>query len=317
MIVKRREDEAKLEQHRSELKVHCYRMLGSLHDAEDAVQQTLLKAWQAFDGFRGESSIRTWLYQIATNECLNVLRSARRRPTRSWDISAYEPPPPTRLGEIPWLEPFPDSEAGPEVSYQRAQAISLSFIAALQTLPPRQVAVLILRDVLGFPASEVSTLLSSTVESVNSALKRARANLQTSGRDEAAQKFSTRDEEDALAAKFVSAYQAADLDALIALLSDDVFLAMPPFPFEYVGRDAVKDFMARLLGSGRRFELRPTRANGQPAFGAYLRTPAGICQGTGLIVLAVRRDRICELSHFESSLLPRFNLPATLPSPCT
>ena len=290
-------------------------MLGSIHDAEDAVQQTLFKAWRGLAAFRGESSIRTWLYQIATHECLNMLRSATRRPTKAWDILAYEPPPPTRHGEIPWLEPFPDSAAGPEANYQSAEAISLGFIAALQRLPPRQVAVLILRDVLEFPAADVAPMLDTTVDSVNSALKRARANLRAIRGDAAADVAALSSEEEAIATKFAHAYQSADLDALVALFSDDIFLAMPPYPFEYVGRNAAREFLARLLGSGRRFELRPTRANGQPAFGAYLRTPAGDSRGTGLIVLAVRQDRIHELTHFEGSLLPLFKLPATLELP--
>ena len=175
------------EPHRRELQVHCYRMLGSVQDAEDAVQDTLLAAWQGFAGFEGRASIRTWLYRIATNRCLNARRAAGRRPASAWNIPGVEPPEPTRLGEVAWLQPFPDAllegaidtPPGPEARYEQTEAISLAFVTALQVLPPRQLAVLILRDVLGFHASEVAGMLDSTVESVNSALKRARATLQS------------------------------------------------------------------------------------------------------------------------------------------
>ena len=174
------------EPYRRELQVHCYRMLGSFQDAEDALQETLLAAWQGLGGFEGRASIRTWLYRIATNRCLNALRSASRRPAKEWDVPDVEPPEPTRLGEVVWLEPYPDAllegaidvPLGPEARYEQTEAISLAFVTALQVLPPRQLAVLILRDVLGFHANEVADMLDSTVESVNSALKRARASLQ-------------------------------------------------------------------------------------------------------------------------------------------
>src|SRR2546429_2051225 len=174
------------EPHRRELQVHCYRMLGSFRDAEDALQDTLLAAWQGMAGFEGRASLRTWLYRIATNRCLNARRLASRRPARAWDVPNVEPPQPTRLGEVVWLEPFPDAvleyvadaALGPEARYEQTEAISLAFITALQVLPPRQIAVLILCDVLGFHADEVAEMLDSTIESVKSALKRARANLQ-------------------------------------------------------------------------------------------------------------------------------------------
>src|SRR5947207_1983456 len=174
-----------VEPYRRELQVHCYRMLGSFADAEDALQDTLLAAWQGFGGFGQRASLRTWLYKIATNKCLDARRSASRRPAKEWDVPNVEPPEPTRLGEVVWLEPFPDTllegavEAplGPEARYAQTESISLAFVAALQALPPRQVAVLILRDVVGFHASEVADMLDSSVESVKSALKRARASL--------------------------------------------------------------------------------------------------------------------------------------------
>src|SRR3984893_12229346 len=185
------------ESHRRELQVHCYRMLGSFQDAEDAVQETMLAAWQGIGGVTEErASLRTWLYRIATNRCLNARRAATRRPVKEWDIPSAAPPEPTRMGEIGWLEPFPDAllegamdvPLGPEARYEQRESISLAFVTALQVLPPRQLAVLILRDVLGFRASEVADMLDSTVESVNSALKRARTSLQrqrpaTAGRE--------------------------------------------------------------------------------------------------------------------------------------
>jgi RNA polymerase sigma-70 factor (ECF subfamily) len=314
------------EPYRRELQVHCYRMLGSFQDAEDALQETLLAAWQGLGGFIEErASLRTWLYKITTNRCLNALRSASRRPAKEWDVPAVEPPEPTRLGEVVWLQPYPDAlladaagdQPGPEARYEQNEAISLAFVTALQLLPPRQVAVLILRDVLGFHASEVASMLDSTVESVNSALKRARASLQhrlptADGRLPPPAPGSAAEE--AIVAKFVRAWESADLDALVALLTDDVFMSMPPMPFEYEGRDVVARFCAILLGVGRRFDLVSTQANGQPAFGAYLRTPDGIRHGTGLYVLTLTGDRICAMTRFEASVLPWFGLPRSLPS---
>jgi RNA polymerase sigma-70 factor (TIGR02960 family) len=311
------------EPHRRELQVHCYRMLGSFADAEDVLQDTLLAAWQGIGGFTEErASLRTWLYRIATNRCLNALRSARRRPAREWDVPGVDRPEPTRLGEVVWLEPYPSAlldgiPPGPEARYEQAEAISLAFVTALQTLPPRQVAVLILRDVLGFRASEVASMLGSTVESVTSALKRARATLRRRpgpAADGEPPPGPGSPAEDAIAARFVSAWEAADLDALVALLTDDVFVSMPPMPFEYQGRDAAARFSAAILGSGLQFDLVPARANGQPAFGAYLRAPAGVRRGTGLYVLTLAGDRICAMTRFDSSVLPWFGLPRSLPS---
>ena len=313
------------EPYRRELQVHCYRMLGSFQDAEDALQDTLLAAWQDLGGFEGRSSLRTWLYRIATNRCLNALRSASRRPATEWDVPRVELPEPTRLGEVVWLEPFPDAllegetgvPPGPEARYEQTESISLAFVTALQVLPPRQLAVLILRDVLGFHASEVAGMLDTTVESVTSALKRARASLQrrrspAAGREPALALGSPG--EDAIVARFVRAWESADIDALVAMLTDDVFISMPPMPFEYEGRDVVARFCASLFGAGRRFDLVPTRANGQPAFGAYLRAPAGISYGVGLYVLTLTGDRICAMTRFDNSVLPWFGLPRSLPS---
>jgi RNA polymerase sigma-70 factor (ECF subfamily) len=312
------------EPHRRELLVHCYRMLGSFADAEDALQDTLLAAWQGLAGFEGRASLRTWLYKIATNTCLNTRRAASRRPAKEWDVPNVEPPEPSRLGEVVWLQPFPDTllegaigvPPGPEARYEQAEAISLAFVTALQVLPPRQVAVLILRDVLGFHASEVADMLGSTVESANSALKRARASLQRRQPHAGHQPppIVGSPAEEAIVAKFTRAWESADVDALVALLTDDVFVSMPPMPFEYQGRDVVARFCASLFGAGRRFDLVPTRANGQPAFGAYLRTPGGIRHGTGLYVLSLTGDRIGAMTRFEASVLPSFGLPRSLPS---
>ena len=313
------------EPHRRELQVHCYRMLGSFQDAEDALQETLLAAWRGFGGFEGRASLRTWLYQIATNRCLNARRSISRRPAKEWDVPKVEPPEPTQLGEVLWLEPYPDAllegatdvPLGPEARYEQTESISLAFVTALQVLPPRQIAVLVLRDVLGFQASEVADMLSSTLESVNSALKRARASLERRWLLDAAVEPPPAPDsrsEGAIVERFVNAWQSADLDALVALLTDDVFMSMPPMPFEYEGRDAVARFCATIFGSGRKFDLVTTRANGQPTLGAYVRAPDGISHGVGLFVLALAGDRICAMTRFENSVLPWFGLPRSIPS---
>jgi RNA polymerase sigma-70 factor (ECF subfamily) len=303
--------------HHRELQVHCYRMLGSLQDAEDALQDTLLAAWQGLDGFEGRASLRTWLYRIATNRCLNARRSARRRPAVEWNIADVEPPEATRLGEVVWLQPIPDALVdGTEARYERTESISLAFVTALQVLPPRQVAVLVLRDVLEFRAAEVADMLDATVESVNSALKRARAalerRLRVAGREPPPRPGSPA--EAAVVAKFVDAWEGADLDALVALLTVDVFVSMPPLPLEYEGLDVAGQLFASIFRAGRRFDLVPTRANGQPAFGAYLHGPNGTSHGTGLYVLTLAGDRICALTRFDNSSLGRFGLPRSLPS---
>jgi RNA polymerase sigma-70 factor (TIGR02960 family) len=312
------------EPHRRELRAHCYRMLGSLHDAEDVLQDTLLAAWRGLEGFERRASIRTWLYRIATNRCLNAIRSANRRPAKEWDIPDIEPPEATRLGEVVWLEPYPDTlledainvPLGPEARYAQTEAISLAFMTALQMLPGRQRAVLILREVLGYHANEVADMLDSTVESVNSALKRARASLErrlptTSDREPPPAPESPA--ERALLAKFVRAWESGDVDALVALLTADASVSMPPIPLEYDGREAVARFCASLLRR-RSHDLVPTRANGQPAFGAYLRAATGgVRHGTGLFVLTLTGDRISAMTRFENSVLKWFGLPRSLP----
>jgi RNA polymerase sigma-70 factor (TIGR02960 family) len=304
--------------HHRELEVHCYRMLGSLQDAEDALQETLLAAWQGLAEFEERASLRTWLYRIATNRCLNARRTASRRPAKQWNIPNMNVPEPSKSGEALWLEPYPDSllaiatdSLGPEARYELNESISLAFVAALQVLSPRQLAVLVLRDVLGFPATDVAHMLGSTVDAANGALKRARVNLQRRLRGAALDPPPARDSpsEDAIVAKFVLAWESSDLDALVALLTDDVFMSMPPMPMEYEGRGAVSSFCKSLFDSGRTFNLVSTRANGQPAFGAYVRDADGVSHGTGLYVLGLSGASICALTRFESSVFPWFALP--------
>ncbi len=309
--------------HLRELQVHCYRMLGSFQDAEDTLQDSLVAAWRGLDSFEGRSSLRTWLYTIATHRCLNARRSAARRRAHEWDVPGVVPPEPTRLGEVVWLEPLPDAlvaggvdvPLGPEARYEQSESVSLAFVCALQVLPPRQIAVLILRDVLGFTAQESAGMLGSTVGSVTSALKRARASLdrrRPSYGDRPSPPALSIDEE-VLLSRFVRAYEAADLDAVVDLLTDDVFISMPPMPYEYQGRAAVAEFCGRIFEAGRRFDLVPTRANGQPAYGVYLRGPDGTSRGAGLYVLTVAGDRISAMVRFETTVLPWFALPPSLP----
>ena len=310
-----------------ELKVHCYRMLGSFADAEDAFQDALLAAWQGLPGFEGRASVRTWLYRVATSRCLNARRSAQRRqgtPHRQGTLPpglmASQPPEPTRLGEVTWLEPCPDSllegladaEPGPEARYEAREAISLAFVTAVQRLPPRQRAVLLLRDVLGFPASEAARILGVTEESVTSALKRARATLRTSLPDPAGVPPAPGSPvEKDLVERLTRAYEAGDVDAIIALFADDAWLTMPPAPLEYQGRALIRAFLAAIaFRDGRTYRLVPARANGQLAFGAYLHAPKPGDEGAnGLLALTLSGDRIQALTRFTSSVFPRFGLP--------
>jgi RNA polymerase sigma-70 factor (TIGR02960 family) len=311
------------EPYRRELQVHCYRMLGSFQDAEDVLQDTMLSAWQGLPTFESRASIRTWLYRIATNRCLNALRSAQRRPAKEWDVIDIEPPEPTRLGEVVWLEPYPDilregvvTIAGPEARFEQTEAISLAFMTALQLLPARQRAVLILREVLGYRAAEVADMLDSTVESVTSALKRARSALKQRlpAGDAEPPPAPASPAEQALLAHFVRAFESGDVDALVELLTADVNLSMPPVPLEYQGRDVVARFYATMFGRGRLYRLVATRANGQPAFATYLRAPTGgVCYGAGLLVLTLAGDRVSAMTRFESHALAWFGLPRSLP----
>lgn len=320
-------DEAAFEQlvgpHCHEIQVHCYRLLGSMADAEDAVQETLTAAWRGVAGFQGRASFRTWLYRIATSRCLNMLRSASRRP-RAWTpVLDVEPPEPTRRGDVVWLEPYPDvlhtaladASASPESRYAAREAISLAFVTALQLLPPRQRAALILREVLEFSAREVAGILGTTEQSVTSALKRARETL--------AREMPTPDQpppvpgsaaERELLARLVRAFEDGDIDAVVALMNDDAWVRMPPLPLEYQGRElAARFFAAIAFRQGRRYRLVPTRANGQPAFGVYLRDPlTHLAHANGLFVITLAGERVSAITRFDSAVFPRFGLPRTL-----
>jgi RNA polymerase sigma-70 factor (TIGR02960 family) len=312
-----------VEPHRAELLAHCYRMLGSLQDAEDALQESLVAAWRGLDDFEGRSSLRTWLFTVTTNRCLNMRRADQRRRSKEWDVAGVTPPEPTRLGEVVWLEPLPghladlDLPASPDVLYERSESVSLAFITALQTLPPRQVAVLVLRDVMGFPAREVAGMLDTTVESVTSALKRARAGVRT--HQEPGLPWDRPDsapaspQEQQVAARFARAYERADIEALVALFTDDVFMSMPPMPLEYEGREITGEFVSLFFAAGRRYRMVPTRANAQPAFGMYLLGPDGLAHASGFLVLGVRGGLISRLTRFETGVMSGFGLPRTLP----
>ncbi len=313
-----------IEPHRRELMVHCYRMLGSAQDAEDALQETMLAAWRGFSGFEGRSSVRTWLYRVATSRCLNALRSASRRPPVVSEPPRVDPPEPTRLGEVLWLEPLPDtalerladSAPGPEARYEASEAISLAFVTALQLLAPRQRAVLILRDVLGYPAREVAGLLDATEESVTSALKRARAAIRqrlatTAGQPPAPAPGSA--EEQDLVTRFTRAFESGDVAGIVALMTEDAWLRMPPLPLEYRGREPVLRFFTAVW-QGRSYRLVPARANGQPAFGVYSRDPqAEVARANGLLVATLAGHQMSALTRFETSVLARFGLPRMLP----
>jgi RNA polymerase sigma-70 factor (TIGR02960 family) len=309
-----------VEPHRGELQVHCYRMLGSLQDAEDALQETLLAAWLGLEGFEGRASLRTWLYRIATNRCLNLLRSSGRRPVTAVPLPV-SPPEPTRLGEVPWLQPYPDvlldglpdHAPGPEARYESREAISLAFITAVQLLPPNRRAVLLLRDVLGYSAHETAELLDLTEDAVTNALKRARATIDTARPTNPAPQPGSA-EERALLERFVAAFTDGDVSSLVALMTDDAWVRMPPLPFEYRGTEAVRRFFTAVDVHRRGIDrLVPVRANGQPAWGEYRRDPvAGVLHLEGIEVIGLAGDRISEITRFETTIAPYFGLPRTL-----
>jgi RNA polymerase sigma-70 factor (TIGR02960 family) len=311
---------ALVEPHRGELQVHCYRMLGSLQDAEDALQETLLSAWLGLDGFEGRSSLRTWLYRIATNRCLNLLRSSGRRPVTAAPLPIV-PPEPTRLGEVLWLQPYPDvlldglpdQAPGPEARYESREAISLAFVTAVQLLPPNQRAVLLLRDVLGYRAREAAQLLGLTEDAVTNALKRARATMDAA-RPRRPAPPPGGPQERALVDRFVAAFTELDVDALVALMTDDAWVRMPPLPFEYRGTAAVHRFFTATAAHRQQVaRLVPVRANGQPAWGEYRRDPGtAILRLTGLEVVTLAGDRVSEITRFETTIAPHFGLPRTL-----
>ncbi len=315
------------EPHRHELQVHCYRMLGSLQDAEDLVQETLIRAWQRLNTFEGRAPFRAWLYKIATNVCLDALDRRPRRalpPARQRASDPANPPAPP-ITEPIWLEPIPDeliadTDTSPEARYAARESITLAFLAALQVLPPRQRAVLVLFDVLDWRANEVAQTLGLSVSAVNSALHRARTTLakhyHARGIESiAANSSDARTRE--LLERYVRAWENADIDALIALLKEDATFPMPPSPSWYQGRAAIRAFIAAniLAGDARgRYRLLPTRANGQPAFGWYQRDESSaLFRGFAIQVLTFDGDLIADISTFMNpGLLGRFGLPLEL-----
>jgi RNA polymerase sigma-70 factor (TIGR02960 family) len=305
--------------YRRELEVHCYRMLGSLTDAEDMLQETLLAAWRGLSGFEERASLRAWLYRIATNRCLNELRyHGRRIPAEP--VPPFEPPEPTRRGMLTWLEPYPeipDAAQGPEARYDAAESIELAFVTALQHLPPRQAATLILRDVLGFSTGEVAAMLGSGPTAVKGLLQRARVSLGQQRDAERAPRPTPAAERD-IARRFADAYLAADIDGLIMLLTDDAWLCMPPAPHEYRGADAIRSFLRasfRYRGQTPVYLL-PARVNGQTAFGSYVGTngTGDTALPGGIFVLTMAADRIGVLTrfHLPAARYPRYGLPEAL-----
>jgi RNA polymerase sigma-70 factor (TIGR02960 family) len=308
---------------RRELELHCYRILGSLQDAEDMLQETLLAAWRGLDQFRERASLRTWLYRIATNRCLNLLRSRARRPAEEVPPMP-EPPPPTRRSEPIWLQPYPDvlleglsdSAPGPAARYETKEATALAFVAGLQRLPPLQRTALVLRDVLGFSAGESASILETTEAAVKGALQRARAALAQRPIDSSHAPVPDSPQERELVGRFVDAVERGDMEAVVALLADDAWVTMPPYPFEYQGKEAITLFLddrARLRGAP--LCVVPTRANGQPAFGCYLDDRhAPIARPFGFLVLTLDGEQISAITFFsDTSVFARFGLPRTLP----
>ncbi|MGH3021474.1 MAG: sigma-70 family RNA polymerase sigma factor [Gaiellaceae bacterium] len=312
-----------VERYRRELHVHCYRMVGSFEDAEDLVQETLLRAWRKRASFEGRSTFRAWLYRIATNACLDALAHDLRRPP---PVPGSPLPPPA---DLPWLQPYPDllldgvapGEGEPDAAAVSKETIELAFLAAIQHLPPRQRAVLILRDVLGWSAKETASLLEGTVASVNSALQRARATLKERlprRRLEWAADSDPSEEERALLQRYVDAHDRADIAGLAELLREDALLTMPPQPLWYRGRDVIATFLAEFVEPGSpdyigHFRLVPVRANRQPAAANYLRRPGdSVHRAITLDVLRVEQGKIVEIVAFPADLFPAFGLPPTL-----
>jgi RNA polymerase sigma-70 factor (ECF subfamily) len=313
--------------HRRPLHAHCYRMLGSLDDADDAMQDALLRAWRGLGRFEGRSTLRTWLYTIATNACLRIVQRRRRRllPRDHGPSAATGTPPGAPLAETVWIEPFPEDEmpsaadaASPGARYEERETLELAFVAALQHLPPRQRAVLLLREVLDFSAREAADLLETSVPSVNSALQRARQTL-VERAPERSQQATLRELGDertrALVTAYVDAIEQADVNGIVALLTEDAAWSMPPQSRWYQGREPV---IAFLTGSPfqERWRHLPTHANGQPAVGCYVWDAERGDFGARVIdVLTVRGDRIAEVTAFiGGERFPRFGLPERLPA---
>jgi RNA polymerase sigma-70 factor, ECF subfamily len=307
---------------RRELQLHCYRILGSVHDAEDALQETMLAAWKAFPKFE-DRSLRAWLYRIATRRCLNMLRASGRRPRATEPMHDVELPEPSRIGEVLWLEPYPDTllegvaddAPGPEACYENREATSLAFVIAMQLLPPRQRAVLILRDVLGYPAAETADMLGSSEESVTSALRRARAALKGASSAGTIPPPAARSAaEQTLVERFVRAFESSDVKGVVSLLTDDVRFTMPPLPAVWQGPDRAGLFLEAMMAwSAQGHRVLQTRANGQPALSLYVADPHGSFRhGVGLLVLTLAGERISAITRFDPGILERFGLPRTL-----
>ena len=316
------------DRHRGELLLHCYRMLGSFQDAEDMLQETLLRAWRGLASFEGRSAVRSWLYKIATNVCLDALASRRRRVLPSTIQSAANPrdPLPAPMQEQPWIEPIPDqlidvrSSVNPEAHYDAHESVTLAFLATLQTLPSRQRAVLILRDVLGFGASEAADLLDASVPSVNSALQRARASMKafSSGPRSPGEERVETEQTATLLSRYVEAWQAPDAERLVALLREDVVFTMPPLPLWCQGPEAIRRFLDQHLFSQQpppRFRLVAAQANGGPAFAVYQRDETGAYRLGALQVLSIEQGKIGAIHDFlafDHQLFERFGLPLAL-----
>jgi RNA polymerase sigma-70 factor (TIGR02960 family) len=306
------------EPYRRELHVHCYRILGSFEDAEDAVQESLVAAWRGLSGFRADATPRAWLYRIATNQCLNMIRARSRRPPTA-PVPPFDPPEPSRYGDVTWLQPYPSAlfaqaagEPGPETRYEAAESIELAFIAALQRIPPRQAAALVLGDVVGFPVAEVAGLLGATPTSVKGLLQRARAAVAERRADR--QPVPSAAVRRSITRRFARAFAADDIDGVVAVLTDDAWLSMPPAPHEYRGTRAIASFLQASANwrAGRRFRLRPADANGQPGFACYLEQSGGPeAIATGIIVLGLAGERVDRVTRFlDPHLLRFFGLPA-------
>jgi RNA polymerase sigma-70 factor (ECF subfamily) len=304
------------EPYRRELQLHCYRILGSLQDAEDLLQETLLAAWRGLEQFEGRSSLRAWLYSIATNRCLNALRDRGRRPV----TVAAGGLPVESFGEVSWLEPYPDAllggiadgAAGPEARYELKESVALAFVSGLQHLPARQRAVLVLRDVLGFHAEEVADMLGVSTASVTSALQRARATLEARvppGRDRLSLPAGHE-----LVERFAAAFERDDIDAVVALLTDDAVVSMPPEPLWRAGPAAIAAFLRErfVLREGAPWRFVACGANGQPAYAYYLLT-GGVFVRSGLFVVNARAGGVTSLTRFgDGGLLSRFGVPEEL-----
>ena len=322
-----REFMALVEPMRGELMAHCYRMLGSVHDAEDLVQETYIRAWRAFHGFEGRSSLRTWMYQIATNTCLTALQSRKRRPLPT-GLGAPASDPTDALQtrpEVTWLEPMPDtlvagtSPEDPEATAVTHDSIRIAFIAALQHLTPTQRAVLILRDVLNWRAAEVASALDTTVAAVNSALQRARAHVEKlAPADEASSQLSADDPEvKAKLDRYVAAFEAYDIDTIVEMLTTDAIWDMPPFTGWYQGNEEIGRLIATQCPATKAGDMRmiPTTANGQPAFGLYMRSLDGRMRPFQLQQLTIGPNGVERVTaYFDLRLFETFGLPPELPA---